>query len=444
MDTLVQAVKNKQNVVISSMQGLERSRFLLRAELALLVGPGCCVSTVYHVMDKDRLIERVHLEATQMPFGGFDGVAVNKQLSGTNDDDNKESATTNTLQLTVCHLEYVFNQLATKQNTTTNEQCLFVFDGITLENLEGTCCEIQTRANATAHQSDANGESAHSFLPILPFARLAKQCRSIVLACNPPIDLLEVELGCKFPIVMTVNPVLPARPGYKVFASILARGPSGQPFKFGGLNYTVSNDHKATLHSDTANVMTSLAQQLGSGGIVVFFPSYGKMVEYHNAWQQLGVFEKTGFHCGRENRGDDHFKNSLIRFSREPKSIFLCSIRYHKEEDLAEFVLAQARAVVVVGIPYPFTNDTWDARIKQHDDQATSVHVLNGTQLHMYRGIEFMNGIVKRCLNEFRFRDCSLLLLDESLECNRHKLAVELGDVPVETLSECMTRLGNR
>lgn len=444
MDLIIRAVLNKQNVILSSMRGLERSRLLLRSELHLLTTTNSPnkISKIYHVLDKDQLIERVYYEATQMPFGEFNNISVCRYHDSMPDEpqpDPKESEAT--CQLVICNLKYIFDQTEAQKINFNPTGALVVFDGITIENLEGTCCEAQERTNYSVDNS-----SYDKFLPALSFQRLATACSSIVLACNPPVSGLEFELGCKFPIVISANQF--TQPRCNVFSSILPRGPGSSPnepeISLNFVNPTAEN--KSKLHLATGTMLESLSKEIDSGGIVVFFPSYGKMVEYHSAWKQSGVFERIGLPYGRENRGGDHFKNGLIKLTQDSKSIFLCSIRYHKEEDLAEFVLAQARAVVVIGLPYPFMNDTWEARIKHNDICKDSEPMGDGTDrlcgkdLLKYRAIEFLNGIIKRCLNEFRIKDCSFFLLDQALEYNRDKLAVELGDVSVESFSQAISR----
>lgn len=432
MDTLLAGTLNRRNVILTSLQGFERTRFLLKNELTLLakvikpdesVAGSLSFKKIVHVCDSDQKISRVYDETQHLPFEEF-GLKVVQYISTEPNSDGPESnVDQESAHLVICNLKNIFNSIEENNfdNRVSTSNAVVIFDGITLENIEGLCCEVQEQKYAAN-----KGATQRNYLPQVEFGRLGSDCWSIILACNPPVDGLEAELGVNFPIVL--NDPLITKASYKIYSSIVTHGPTNVPLSF---NTSVKDPN---LHSEVGAVLEKCVNQVKSGPIVVFFPSYGRMIEYHNAWQSSGLFSRMSLPYGRENRGGDHFKNGLLNLARQDKSIFLFSIRYHKDEKLAEFVLSLAKAVLVVGLPYPFTSDTWDARIKYNNEMVsqstgTTDGRLNGSQVYKYRAIEFMNGVLKRCLNEFRYQDCNFYLLDKDLKFERNKIAYELGDI---------------
>lgn len=420
MDVLLKAISKGQNVLLTSLYGIERSRFLLRCQLALLSNSDALLVTskIIHVVSNDRIAKQIRNEAKGMPFEQLDCL-VEEYLDGS---DTKRGEQPVNERLQICTLKYLLDE------DDSLSQSLVIFDGITLENLEGSCCEHLEK------NKDKLDPALKVFLPSNQFTKMTSGCRNILLACNPPVDGLEQELGVRFDVVIdALTMALTEQHSSRVSSAVITRS-DRLPLVFGGLNPPqLSPDDKQHLYDYTGSLLESSVRKLDgvecpSSGIVVFFPSYGKMVEFHNAWERGKVFERIGLPYGRENRADEYFKNGLIKLSRERRSIFLCSIRYHKEEELAEFVMAQTRMVIIMGLPYAFMNETWEARIKHNNEtHQSSPGVLSGTELHKFRAIEFMNGIIKRCLNEYRYKPCDFILVDKALEFNSDKLTAELG-----------------
>lgn len=424
MDTLLRAVTNKQNIIITSLGGVERSRFLLRSELILLsrIDKQKSFSKIFHVVNWDVDVTKISNEAALLSFNDM-GLKVAK-LYSTETDENKSDPVEllQAAHLIVCPMKYVLDLNAAKQSSLSRDNALIVFDGIPLDSLEGACCELSETKMVTNS-------------PCHEFGLLSRASWSIVLACNRPIEGIEVELGCSFPIVIDQD--LRGFRGYRVFSSIITTGPTGVPMSFSG------GQKQSGIHDEVGSIVEECARRMDSGGIVVFLSSYGKMVEFHNHWQKSGLFERIGLTYARENRADGQLKQMLINFSSQgKKSIALISHRFHQNIHFSDCVLSSsARLIISVGLPYPFTNDTWDARMK-HNDQVCLKQVgrLSGGDLYKYRAIEFMNGVARRCLGEFRHQDCAFLILDNSVAYDRNRLTQEMGDAQVETFEECLKR----
>ncbi|CAA2976874.1 regulator of telomere elongation helicase 1 homolog isoform X2 [Olea europaea subsp. europaea] len=262
------------------------------------------------------------------------------------------------------------------------------------------------------------------FSPKLTFTRLGQRASIILTSegvAGEVIPYVKKELGVSLAPTQVIRCLSggPRSIAERSISGVLTQGPNGIDLDF------QSSPDKQKLYSESGSVLESLAR-VSKGGVVVFFPSYGKMVEFHNAWQKAGVFERLGVPFGRENRGGDSFKKSLHELASHDKMVFLCSIRYHKDEELAEMVLGQARLVLIMGLPYPFMNDTYEARLAQCGASSPKDSFMK------FLAIDFVNVIIRRCLiNEFRFQPCAFFVLDEGLKKDHEK--VFANDRPLVT-----------
>lgn len=51
-----------------------------------------------------------------------------------------------------------------------------------------------------------------------------------------------------------------------------------------------------------------------------------------------------------------------------------------------------------------------------------------------------MNGVLKRCLSEFRYRNCAFFLIDQDLKGENMRVAPEVGHVQEESVEQCLER----
>jgi len=429
MDTLLNSIDSRKNAIVTSLGGAERSRFLLKMELIAISKRDAPSSfkRIFHIVTWDANVTEVYNRARSLPFSDFDFKIAKLYGSETEDNISDSLQVIQEAHILICPMKYLFNLEAGNKFNLSRNDSLVVFDGVPLDSIESCCCEILEPSLAS--------DPGKTMSPSHVFKQMVSDTWCTILACNRPIDGLEHELGASFPIRVDEDLGQSCRT-YRTFASIITEGPEKIPMLFGAGN-------KTDLLDEVGRIVELCASKINSGGIVVFLPSYGVMLAYHNHWKKSGLFERLGISCTRENRGDGQFKQLLFNLSKsKSKSLVLVTHRFHQNIQLADCTLSSStRAIISVGLPYPFTNDAWNARMKLNDELASKEPGrLNGEDLYRYRAIEFMNGIIRKCLDEFRYQDCAFFILDKSAEKDSQKFTQELMDLRVENASQSIAR----
>ena len=161
-------------------------------------------------------------------------------------------------------------------------------------------------------------------------------------------------------------------------------------------------------------------------------------------WQQRGLFKRLGIPFCLEEQNSNEMEKILIQLMRDtPKSIVILTHRTENNVELIEFYLSSfARVIISVGIPYPRLNSLrWNPKLemtKKPDEPPCACR--SSSSIYKYRAIELLNGCLRGCLTDFRYRDCAIFILDSMISNHRTKLTHELGDIHVETFSEALDR----
>lgn len=271
------------------------------------------------------------------------------------------------------------------------------------------------------------------------FADLVKQARSVVLTSGTlsPMDSFAGELGTDFPIRLEANHVVDMR--RQVLIGAVMNGPGGVD-----LMSTYKNQQEFRYQDSLGELLLQYTHVV-PGGILMFFPSYHLMDKLATRWQETGVWAKinalktvfqeprqTGkefdalleqyrlviLHSAAATAGDS--KAMVEAENGSPMltgAIFLAVYRGKVSEGI-DFSNANARAVLVVGIPYPNMRELQIELKRKYQDEKSRVDrkIVNGHCWYQLQAFRALNQALGRCIRHRQ--DYGMILLLDS----RHRM----------------------
>lgn len=431
MDPLTYSLTRGKNSMCTNINGWERNNYLLMLGLNSLLHTEKYpreFKRIFHVVQWDSLVTQRFNEALLIPYKAY-GFSVGKIYDNETDENKSDSPDDlKNAQVIICTLRYVFDTDALAIYGLDRNKAAIIFDNITLDALESVCCDV--------YNSKKKPEAVS--LPCHEFGNLDKDAWVIILVCNRPTEGLEIELGIYFVNIYETPFTVPARSHY-IFSAIIHHGPNNVPMLFG------PDDKVEKIHQEVGQIVQECLDFIPEGILVVFFPSYGKMLEFHNAFEKMGLWDKIKVPHIRENRGEGKFRDMLCKLSTTPgKSIAFVSHRFHQEIVLADIVFSsRARLLLSVGTPYPFINETWTGRMKYNDnkrlEEGENSERLSGKDLYLHRGMDYLNYVIRKFLHEWRSRDLTIVVLDKSIpKGKRLLLTPDIGHTHVGDFRECL------
>eukprot|EP00727_Mastigamoeba_balamuthi_P005711 m51a1_g176 putative regulator of telomere elongation helicase 1-like (853) ;mRNA; r:584092-587690 len=206
------------------------------------------------------------------------------------------------------------------------------------------------------------------FKPSIAMASLIKDCgiasvvfdRSVLTSGTlAPLDTLASELGIPFDVRLENPHVVPQE---NVWAGTLTVGPSNS-----ALNGSYKNRSNPQYVADVGNALVNFARMIPAG-VLVFFPSYKMLSTCVEEWKQRARGMATWQLIEKHKRVfvEPKFAAQMgvvfDEFCREIKTgsggaMFFAVARGKVSEGL-DFSDDNARAAVVIGLPYPNVSDT--------------------------------------------------------------------------------------
>ena len=243
--------------------------------------------------------------------------------------------------------------------------------------------------------------------------------RTLILTSGTlkPMDSFQAELSADFSIKLSNDHVINAEK--QINFQVISRGPDGQELI-------------STFQSrSNPKYLTSLGQSLVEiakvvpDGLLVFFPSYAWMDACLNHWKQMGIWERLNHwkQCFVEPKNRSTLNKTVDEYRskvRHPSRIGACflAVCRGKVSEGIDFADADARAVVITGIPYPSLFDPKVSLKKKFLDSQRSAggarasHTLSGAEwynLEAYRAINQGIGRVIRHKDDFG----AIIMLDK-------------------------------
>ncbi|KAL9306814.1 putative hydrolase [Arabidopsis thaliana] len=315
--------------------------------------------------------------------------------------------------------------------------------------------DYQLGLQRSTKRGDPSGTWTHTFSlwcmnPAVVFKDLADISLSVILTSGTlsPMNSFSSELGMQFGTSLEAPHVID--PNMQVWAGAISNGPS---------NYPLNASYKT---ADAYSFQDALGKSLEEictivpGGSLVFFPSYKLMEKLCMRWRETGQWSRL---CLKkdlfvEPRGgaQDEFdsvlkgyydsirgKNKIIGRNRRAKkagpiktetqddskkgAAFLAVCRGKVSEGI-DFADDNARAVIIVGIPFPNLHDIQVGLKKKYNDTyKSSKSLLGGSEWYCQQAYRALNQAAGRCIRH-RFDYGAIIFLDERYKEQRNRASI--------------------
>jgi regulator of telomere elongation helicase 1 len=242
--------------------------------------------------------------------------------------------------------------------------------------------------------------------------------RSILLTSGTlaPLKSFEAELQTEFPIQLLNKHVIDTRKQCQTF--IYKTGPAGKPFRFDYNNR--GNDDMCEEAGRAINYLAKIVPN----GLLVFFSSYTTMKKCMDAWEANDILKNINEHKTTyvEPKSSAHMKKVMAEFSKEAKrkGAILFGVCRAKASEGIDFADELARAVILIGVPYPAAFDKKIELKKKYLNESTSKikgKTLSGNEWYMQQTIRAANQAMGRSIRHIT--DFGMIfLLDERFAQN--------------------------
>lgn len=257
--------------------------------------------------------------------------------------------------------------------------------------------------------------------PGVIFKSIASKSHSVVLTSGTlaPLDSFTSELDTKFEISLEAPHVVNMEK--QVFAGVISTTPQGQP-----LVATYQHTGKSSFQDSIGKIILS-ACEVVPDGLLVFFPSYALLDKLIARWKGTGVLDEMMSlkSCVYEPRsgGSDALKQTMEEYYSGIQSgqggLFFAVCRGKVSEGL-DFSDANARGVIIVGIPFPNLKDAKvDAKKKYNDASSKTMGLLTGGAWYEQQAFRALNQALGRCIRHKNDWG-AILLVDERFKNPRH------------------------
>eukprot|EP01022_Parablepharisma_sp_SALTPOND_P034715 TRINITY_DN926_c8_g1_i1.p2 TRINITY_DN926_c8_g1~~TRINITY_DN926_c8_g1_i1.p2 ORF type:complete len:1015 (-),score=128.69 TRINITY_DN926_c8_g1_i1:3623-6667(-) len=305
-------------------------------------------------------------------------------------------------------------------------------------------------SNEEESEKDSSNEGSNRslkvfcFNPGIGFIELLRAVpRSIILTSGTlsPMDTLEKELRIPFPIKLESKHVIDIS---QVSLNVISSTESGHAF-----NFTYQHrENEAQLKALGEFIKKTCI--VTPGGVLVFFSSYSVLNKCWALWKKTIIQELTqiyGIRSFREERGAAANQKTLCSYRHvisKGKGAVLYSVCRGKISEGLDFSDEAARAVIVVGIPFPAQTDKRVVLKKEYLDRKAAELKMNGGIWYTQEAIRAVNqaiGRVIRHINDYG----AIILVDQRYAIERMSgmLSKWLREIPCPplTTAKCAERL---
>ncbi|KAJ4916274.1 RAD3-like DNA-binding helicase protein [Raphanus sativus] len=315
--------------------------------------------------------------------------------------------------------------------------------------------DYQLGLQRSTKRGDSSGTWTHTFSlwcmnPSVVFKDLADLSLSIILTSGTlsPMNSFSSELGMQFGTCLEAPHVIDIN--LQVWAGAISNGPGNYPLN-GSYKTADSYSFQDALGKSLEEVCTIVP-----GGSLVFFPSYKLMEKLCTRWRETGQWSRL---CLKkdlfvEPRGgaQDEFdsvlkgyydsirgKNRLIGRNRRLKKAGLVKTEAQddskkgaaffavcrgKVSEGIDFADDNARAVIIVGIPFPNLHDLQVGLKKKYNDMyKSSKNLLGGSDWYCQQAYRALNQAAGRCIRH-RFDYGAIIFLDERYREQRNRASI--------------------
>ncbi|XP_022666099.1 Fanconi anemia group J protein homolog isoform X3 [Varroa destructor] len=238
---------------------------------------------------------------------------------------------------------------------------------------------------------------------------------SLVIASGTlsPMKSIQCELDVPFPISISLNHVVAEG---QIFACVSTRGPERVELK---CDY--KNSMGFTLQDDLGRALVQICSRIPNG-VLCFFPSYSTMKRMCERWQITGTWSKMEQLKRVFVEGQSKLPEMMREYYEEsltPQGALLMAVCRGGVSEGEDFPDKFARAVVIIGLPFPNIKDITikdkmafnDRRHRQGED------VMTGQDWYSAQAFRALNQALGRCIRHSNDWG-AIILLDSRVSYN--------------------------
>jgi len=253
--------------------------------------------------------------------------------------------------------------------------------------------------------------------PAVAFRKLERSTHSIILTSGTlsPMDSFASELGTEFPIKLEAPHVV--NMAKQVWAGAVGTGPGGEK-----LVATYQHTDKTAFQDAIGNTVLQACRTIPDG-LLLFLPSYSLLDKLCARWKVTGLYAridqiKTIVREPRTGGGEalQHVMTGYYAAIASGRGGLFMAVCRGKVSEGLDFADANARGVIVVGIPFPNIKDTKvDAKRKFNDAGTRTLGLLPGGVWYEQQAFRALNQAVGRCIRH-RGDWGAIILMDERFQ----------------------------
>ena len=258
--------------------------------------------------------------------------------------------------------------------------------------------------------------------PAVAFRQVATPAHSIILTSGTlsPLDSFASELGSPFQVRLEAPHVV--NMARQVWAGALGAGPSGEQ-----LLATYQHTNNPPFQDAVGSAVVQVCRIIPDG-VLLFLPSYSLLDKLTSRWKVTGVWSRLSElkvlvqepRTGGAEALQAVMKEYYSAIATGRGGLFMAVCRGKVSEGL-DFADANARGVLVVGIPFPNVKDTKvEAKRKFNDAGARTLGLLPGSVWYEQQAFRALNQAVGRCIRH-RGDWGAIILVDERFQLARYQ-----------------------
>jgi Fanconi anemia group J protein len=235
--------------------------------------------------------------------------------------------------------------------------------------------------------------------PAVAFRQIAGAARSVVLTSGTlsPLESFASELGVPFAVRLEAPHVVDM--ARQVWAGAVGAAPNGKE-----LVATYAHTEKPEFQDGLGEAVATCCSVIPDG-VLLFFPSYAMLDKLSARWRASGAWARISATktVVAEPRGggaealDAVLKEYYAAVASGRGALLLAVCRGKVSEGL-DFADANARGVLVVGVPFPSVRDVKVAQKKAFNDAGRAAGLLPGSQWYEQQAFRALNQAVGRCI----------------------------------------------
>lgn len=258
--------------------------------------------------------------------------------------------------------------------------------------------------------------SIHCLNAAVCFRDVSNKARSVIVASGTlsPMSSFAGELGTQFAISKSLPHVIDVQ--RQLYIGIVGNGP--RHIRFEG---TYHGSARFDFQDALADALVDYCKVI-PGGVLVFFPSYRMMDRIHSRWKTCGSWDRLEdvksevlVEPTQRGEGFDAIVAKYQAASTGDGGALLFAVCRGKLSEGIDFRDETSRAVVLVGIPFPYKNDVVVTQKRKWNDRSrlegNRKELQNGAQWYEMQAYRALNQALGRAVRH-RFDYGAILLVD--------------------------------